>query len=63
MTLNKRVKAQAIKIGDDVKHIRSTPGARAGVATARAINRGIDHVIYGLTNVADFTICLWRGKA
>lgn len=62
MKVNTRIKAQAIKVGDDVKPTYTTPGAKAGVATSRAINRAINTIGYGMSNVVEFTICFWKGN-
>jgi hypothetical protein len=60
------MKAKPITTGDDVKHIKCirpvTPGARAGVATARAINKSFDVVSYGVRNVVDFATHFWKGR-
>lgn len=41
----------------------ATPGERAGIATARGVNKTIRGVIYGLVNVRDFATGFWRGHA
>ncbi len=66
MKTNTRVKAQAIKVGDDVKNVRVTPGARAGVAVARTLDHAINKTAIAahavVTNIADFGRCFWKGK-
>jgi hypothetical protein len=39
-----------------------TPGERAGIATAKAINKGIGGMLYALKNVRDFGVGFWRGR-
>jgi hypothetical protein len=38
------------------------PGERAGIATAKAINKGIDGMTWALKNVGMFGVGLWRGR-